>query len=254
MKTITLSLLIAVSLISASFVVMAQDPDEDVTRGSFLTSRPGSANKPAGSQSGPKRTSNNASGNKPKSTTHPTNNSGNTTGVDSSSNPKLVGSGGDGSSTDAADSGPIGLGYSLYMKDPRGNIVRADPKREFHAGDHIRIALEPNTDGYLYVFYTENSGTPQMLFPDARLNGGENRIQAHVPYEVPSSFETEESRRWFVFDKNPAIEQLYIVVTRTPLNGVPSGDDLAAACRKSGRGIETCSWQPPADVWAKIKA
>jgi hypothetical protein len=28
------------------------------------------------------------------------------------------------------------------------------PTREFHNGDRIRISLEPNIDGYLYVFHT----------------------------------------------------------------------------------------------------
>jgi len=145
--------------------------------------------------------------------------------------------------------GPIGLGYSLYLRDSNGDPVRVDPSREFHYKDALRVSLEANTDGFLYVFYTENDGHPQMLFPDARLIQGTNRIEAHVPYEVPSSHEADPSRRWFVFDEKPALERLYIVITRQPLPMVPVGDDLLAYCN----GQANCTWQPPESVWSTVR-
>jgi hypothetical protein len=88
-----------------------------------------------------------------------------------------------------------------------------------------------------------------MLYPDARLSGGDNKISAHVPYEVPSSFETDPSRRWFVFDQNPATEHLYVVVSRRPLPGIPTSDDLIAYCK----GQVNCNWKPTEPVWASVK-
>jgi hypothetical protein len=97
------------------------------------------------------------------------------------------------------------------MRDQTGGAVRVDPARQFRAGEQIRIALETNSDGYLYIFHTENGANPQMLYPDVRLNGGANAVRAHVPYQVPSSLND-----WFRFDANPATERLYIVVARKP--------------------------------------
>ena len=97
---------------------------------------------------------------------------------------------------------PIGLGYTIFMRDVNGRAVRVDPTREFHNGDRIRISLEPNVDGYLYVFHTEGDGPPEMIYPDARLEGGENWIEAHVPIDVPSTLETDERLRWFQFYGN----------------------------------------------------
>src|SRR2546428_9438775 len=62
---------------------------------------------------------------------------------------------------------PIGLGYTLYMRDANGRAVRVDPNREFHSGDQIRLTLEANTNGYLYVFHIEGNGEPEMIFPDS---------------------------------------------------------------------------------------
>ncbi len=145
---------------------------------------------------------------------------------------------------------PLGLGYTLYMRDANGDAVRVDPARAFHNGDRVRLSLEPNTDSYLYVFHTENNGEPEMIFPDARLGGGDNFIEAHVPTEIPSSQEEDERLRWFSFYGQPATERLYIVVTREPLPLVPTGDGLIKYCAaKDAR----CPWRPGAGIWTEVQ-
>ncbi|HEY5838809.1 MAG TPA: DUF4384 domain-containing protein, partial [Pyrinomonadaceae bacterium] len=144
----------------------------------------------------------------------------------------------------------IGLGYTIFMREPSGRSIRVEPTREFRNGDRIRIALEPNTDGYLYIFNSENGASPRMIFPDARLDGGENWIEAHVPVEVPSSEEAEERLRWFEFYGDPGTERVFIVVTREPLSAVPTADELVAFC---GLNKDKCPWQAPADVWQQIE-
>lgn len=151
----------------------------------------------------------------------------------------------------AAKKGVIGLGYTLVQRDPQGNAVRVSPAREFHQGDAVRLVIESNVDGYLYVFHTENDRPAKMLFPDARLNAGANRIRAHVPYEAPSSREPEPKLRWFTFNENPATERLYLVVTKTPLPATPTGKDLVAYCRARANG---CPWQPAETAWGKLVA
>jgi hypothetical protein len=138
----------------------------------------------------------------------------------------------------------------MFMRDVNGRAVRIDPGREFHPGDRIRISLEPNVDGYLYVFHTEGDGQPEMIFPDARLEGGENWVEAHVPLDVPSTVETDERLRWFQFYGNPATEHLYVVVTREPLSDVPIAETLMTLCSSNK---ENCPWHPSVEVWTRIQ-
>ena len=145
---------------------------------------------------------------------------------------------------------PIGLGYSIYMRDPNGYPVRVDPNRSFTAGESIRIALETNIDGYLYVFHTENGGAPEMIFPDARLSGGRNFVEGHVPREIPSSLEAVPAYRWFTFDNKPAVERLYIVVSREKLIGIPTGDDLVRLCNKTS---SACPLKLSDPDWQQVK-
>jgi hypothetical protein len=144
----------------------------------------------------------------------------------------------------------IGIGYTLFRRDETGAAVRVDPKREFKSGEAIRLLVESNADGYLYIFDAENDATPSLIFPNAKLKGGDNHISAHVPYEIPSSGESDESLRWFVFNESPATERVYVVVSRKPLEGVPVGERLVNYC--AGKD-QTCAWKPTGDQWLRLK-
>ena len=87
------------------------------------------------------------------------------------------------------------------MRDSNGLAVRTDPEHVFQKGDRVRVLLETNTDGYLYIFNTTNDGPAIMIYPDAELDEAGNYIQAHVPFEIPSSLGSGGRLRWFAFDE-----------------------------------------------------
>lgn len=225
-------LLAVVALAFGLFVAGAQEPDDDV-RGAFMSTRPKTTNMNAPSRRHRHNTNSGA-----------TNSSAGTMKNANSSVPKNSGS------TARVSLQPIALGYTLFMRDANGRSVRVEPSHEFHNGDRVRISLEPNIDGYLYVFHTEGDGAPEMIFPDARLDAGYNSVEAHVPMEVPSSEETDERLRWFAFYGDPGIERLYVIVTREPLPLVPIGDDLVSFCAANK---DKCPWHPSAEVWVRVQ-
>ena len=220
-------LLAIVAFACGLFIVSAQEPDDDV-RGAFLSTRPKTTNPNATRRRRPPRRTN--------SNTSATIAMNANVGMSHAANANTQNSG----SKVAAQA--IGLGYTLFMRDSDGRSVRVEPGHEFHNRDRVRISLEPNIDGYLYVFHTEGNGDPEMIYPDSRLDAGENWIEAHVPMEVPSS------ERWFLIDNNPAVERLYVVVTREPLPAVPTGADLVKFC-----ATNKCPWRPLAEVWARLQ-
>jgi hypothetical protein len=144
----------------------------------------------------------------------------------------------------------IGLGLTLFMRDSNGLAIRVDPAHEFHKGDRVRVLLETNTDGHLYIFNTTDGGDPVMIYPDAQMDEAGNYVQSHVPFEIPSSVATEERLRWFRFDERAGVERLYFVFTREPLAGVPTEDDLIKYCGEKKR---ECAWHPAAELWARLQ-
>jgi hypothetical protein len=142
----------------------------------------------------------------------------------------------------------LGLGYSVFRATPAGT-VRVGAGESLRDGDRIRIVIETNEDGYLYVFNSDDRGTPvTMIYPDARLDAGANRVRAHVPYEIPSSREAEPGLRWLHLDGGPVVDDLHVIVSREPLADVPAGRDLVAYCASR----EDCLWSPAATAWAGI--
>jgi Domain of unknown function (DUF4384) len=238
MRSRSLIILLAIAAMTCGLLIVnAQEPDDDV-RGAFLSTRPKTTN-----QNAPRRRRRNMNGN---TSAAPRN--ANTGMANANTNTTKFAN--QNSSTSNGPLPAIGLGYTLYLRDSSGRSLRVEPGHEFHSGDRVRISLEPSIDGYLYVFHTEGDGQPEMIYPDARLDGGENWIEAHVPMEVPSSEQADERYHWFVFDNQPATERLYVVVTREPLPAVPTGEELVKFCSANK---DKCPWRPFSEVWSQVQ-
>lgn len=218
--------------------------DQDDVRGAFLTSRPKdkaptteSSNRPSRRRPRP------SSGNNPGTTSKtPDKKPGDTTGPAPSNKP---------SGTSKPVNMPrLGLGMTLFTRDSNGLAVRVDPEHVFRKGDRVRVLLETNTDGYLYIFNQTDEGPVIMIYPDKDLDEAGNYIKAHVPWEIPSSAADAERLRWLVFDENPGNERLFFVFTREPLDGVPIEDDLISFCKNSSGA---CPWRPTAEMWEAVK-
>lgn len=220
-------LLVPVSVLSLG------SQDEESVRGAFLTTRPKSEQRK--STTAPSR-----SRKRPKSVATSSTASSATVKTDPSPS----------AGTPRIREQRIGLGVTLFMRDSNGMAVRVDPEREFRQGDRIRVLLETNADGYLYIFNTTNDGPPVLLYPDPQLDEGGNYIQSHVPFEIPSSLAAEERLRWLQFDEHAGTERVYFVFSREPLPNIPLEDELIAFCAKN-KGA--CPIRPKSDFWAKIQ-
>jgi hypothetical protein len=142
----------------------------------------------------------------------------------------------------------LALGYTLLMKDDTGRLYVADPRHEFKTGDRFAVALETNADGYLYLFSAENGRDPELLFPNAQIEGGANAVQAHARATFPTGASADVEYFIDVTDP-PATEHLFIVFSRRPLADVPAGAALVKFCAKN---LEDCAWKPSAAQWARV--
>ena len=108
----------------------------------------------------------------------------------------------------------IGLKYRILLHDTQCDIHEVDPARIFYSGEQIRLQIESNVDGYLYVLQKGSSGHDSVLFPHPEVNGGDNQVERGILYSVPAA-------RWFTFNDVPGDEHLTIVASRAPLESVP---------------------------------
>jgi hypothetical protein len=266
----------------------AQDPNEEEegARGTFLKSRENKATVPTSGNSGggssgigtiggPTSAARPAGAARPRPTPKPTprptpktmsakNNTkkplpptskgGNSGGQTASVKPPTNNTGGGNPSMVKVklDPSSVGLGYSLFQRGAGDEPIRVDPANSFRTGDAVRIWLEPSADGYLYIFNTTNNGIAHFVYPDMRIGGGDNRVKAHRPFELPGADNPDPRFRWFAFYGQAGTEQLYILLTKEPIKGLPASPaELKAYCSQNTKGDE-CVVQE--SVWAQVKS
>lgn len=238
------------ALLIGTAAPLVQD-DEDV-RGAFLTSRPKDKPVSSGNTARPSRRKPKPSGgttNPGPSNPNPRDPRSKNPGKTVDKTPKKPGPTGSEAPT-PVNASRIGLGVTLFMRDSSGLAVRVDPEHVFRQGDRVRVLLETNTDGYLYIFNTTDDGPATLIYPSAELDEAGNYLQAHVPFEIPSSASADERLRWFAFDQTAGTERLFFVFTREPLSGIPIDDDLIALCKESK---DRCPVRPSSEVWAVVQ-
>lgn len=108
----------------------------------------------------------------------------------------------------------LGIGYTLFMVNSSGDLIRVSADRQFNSGDRISLWIEPNRRGYIYLFAQENDGPPKMIFPNSRINNGMNLVEAHQSYWVPAE-------NAFELYNSPAREKITLVFSEVKLQKLP---------------------------------
>ena len=110
-----------------------------------------------------------------------------------------------------APGGHIGLKYKIILQGPGGEFREVPETFPFRSGMRFRMLFEPNISGYLYIFHRGSNTKGSRLFPDPRIAGGQNRVEAHQEVMIPHS-------GWFLFDSNTGWEDLIIFLTPRQLD------------------------------------
>lgn len=98
------------------------------------------------------------------------------------------------------------LSYTTRTGEERQRLV--SDFEEFRSGDRIRLQVQANVAGHLYVFAQDSYGEVDLLFPNEEDRA--NRIVRFRSRSVP-----EED--WLRFDHEPGREELYLFLSRRPI-------------------------------------
>ena len=126
---------------------------------------------------------------------------------------------------------PLGLRYSI-LKQVGGQTVEVDPESVFHSGDRIRLSVQANDTGFLYIVLRGSSGKWTPLFPSKEIMSGNNKVERGGSYEIPLG------SVWFAFDEQPGTEKLFIVLARQP---EPDFEKLVKSLRQDSSAPQTKS-------------
>lgn len=109
---------------------------------------------------------------------------------------------------------PLAIRYSVIKVMPGGEEFEVSPTLVFRTGDRVRLRLEANQPGYLYIVARGSSGIWKPLFPAPEL--GDNLIETRRSYVLPSPGHT------WTMDAQPGDETLFVVFSRQPATDLDS--------------------------------
>jgi hypothetical protein len=108
----------------------------------------------------------------------------------------------------------LGLKYRVWkLVDEKP--MEWDPGGPWAAGDAVRLGLEVNDGGYLYVVYRLPGGTWRRLFPTPEIDRGSHFVRGGVIYPIPP----EEG---LALTLPGGSERIFVVLAREPVRELES--------------------------------
>lgn len=116
----------------------------------------------------------------------------------------------------------MGVAYWIDKLGNEGQIYRVSSSTTFRGGERIKLYVQTNQDGYLYVYNIGTSGMTNVLFPTQ--NTQSNYVRAYQPVSIPES-------GFIRFDYNPGSEKVLVMLSPNPINigGAPESPPTSTA-------------------------
>ena len=115
-----------------------------------------------------------------------------------------------GAAVEAASVPHLGFRYTVaVVNQTSGKAEAVDPDRDFRKGECVRIEVEANQSGYLYVLSKQSSGGWLPLFPSSEMPDESNVIDPGQKVRAPKDY-------CFEIGDPPGTETLFVVLSRSP--------------------------------------
>jgi hypothetical protein len=133
--------------------------------------------------------------------------------------------------------------------------MRLDPAATFNLGDDFQLTVESSRAGLLYVIDRPlldgaSPGPATVIFPTARIRGGDNRIWPGALIRLPAR--DDSPPYWQLESKRPAYagEQMIVLLTQQPLasisdDGAISDEVLSKWIEQWGKNVRSLVTDPP---------
>lgn len=116
------------------------------------------------------------------------------------------------------------LQWHLIKRGDGNTQEEADSSKEFQTGDQLKLAITTNQTGYLYIINQPKAKDGVVLFPDLRINRGQNHVLKDQEYVVPSFCPTFKNPKdcWFEMTHPAGTETLIVIFSRDKITTLPN--------------------------------
>jgi Domain of unknown function (DUF4384) len=119
---------------------------------------------------------------------------------------------------------PLTLQWHIVKRVDDTNQEETDSTKEFQTGDKLKLGITANQNGYLYIINQPQGKDGVMLFPDLRINKGQNYVLKDKEYSVPSYCQNFEDPKdcWFQMTPPAGTETLIVIFSRDKITTLPN--------------------------------
>ena len=115
-----------------------------------------------------------------------------------------------GAAVEASGVPHLGFRYTVaVVNQTSGKSEAVDPDRDFRKGECVRLEVESNQSGYLYVLSKQSSGGWLPLFPSSEMPDESNVADPGQKVRAPKDY-------CFEIGDPPGTETLFVVLSRSP--------------------------------------
>ncbi|MGA7235662.1 MAG: DUF4384 domain-containing protein [Bryobacteraceae bacterium] len=101
---------------------------------------------------------------------------------------------------------PPGLKWRILLRDAQGAYRSTSIDSLFQNNDRVRLEVESNTAGFLYLLQEGSDSTWDILFPSSEIRDNDNHLEPGRPVRIPRDQD-------FAFDQTPGQESLFVVLS-----------------------------------------
>lgn len=129
--------------------------------------------------------------------------------------------------------------YRVLIKRADGTQGESSVASVFHVGDMLRLGVTANQNGYLYVIYQKEDQDGLVMFPDSRVNNGENYVAKNQEFILPpvNCPAADPNQCWYPVTNDPTKEFFIVVFSRDQIVDLPNsagGNDAVKSALASG--------------------
>ena len=79
------------------------------------------------------------------------------------------------------------LEYRIFKQSKDGTAIETSPSAIFQNEDALQLRIKVNQDGYLHIIQNRDGADGEILFPDSRINNGNNFVRKNQEIIIPSN-------------------------------------------------------------------
>jgi hypothetical protein len=129
----------------------------------------------------------------------------------------------------------LGFRYTVTLvNQTTGKAEAVDPDRDFRKGECVRLEVESNQSGYLYVLSKQSSGGWLPLFPSPEMPDQSNVADPGQKVRVPKDY-------CFEISDPPGTETMFLALSRSPRDFFDLYDAIKAPSSVTSNPVQLAS-------------